>query len=116
LRVALVLQLVAVVLPVIASGAALLMVSSVVVGAFTPGIVPLVLGRVNELLAHHPAAQKRAWRTATTSFAVMQAASAYGLSFLFSHSGGDYRLLFAIGAAALGVAFVVDVVAVARSK
>ena len=116
LRVAIVLQLVAVVLPVIASGAALLMVSSVVVGAFTPGIVPLVLGRVNELLAHHPAAQKRAWRTATTSFAVMQAASAYGLSFLFSHSGGDYRLLFAIGAAALGVAFVVDVVAVARSK
>jgi len=116
LRVALVLQLVAVVLPVIASGAALLMVSSVVVGAFTPGIVPLVLGRVHELLAHHPAAQKRAWRTATTSFAVMQAASAYGLSFLFSHSGGDYRLLFAIGAAALGVAFVVDVVAVARSK
>ena len=116
LRVAIVLQLVAVVLPVIASGAALLMVSSVVVGAFTPGIVPLVLGRVNELLAHHPVAQKRAWRTATTSFAVMQAASAYGLSFLFSHSGGDYRLLFAIGAAALGVAFVVDVVAVARSK
>jgi len=116
LRVAIVLQLVAVVLPVIASDAALLMVSSVVVGAFTPGIVPLVLGRVNELLAHHPAAQKRAWRTATTSFAVMQAASAYGLSFLFSHSGGDYRLLFAIGAAALGVAFVVDVVAVARSK
>jgi predicted MFS family arabinose efflux permease len=116
LRVALVLQLVAVVLPVIASDAALLMVSSVVVGAFTPGIVPLVLGRVNELLVHHPAAQKRAWRTATTSFAVMQAASAYGLSFLFSHSGGDYRLLFAIGAAALGVAFVVDVVAVARSK
>ncbi|MDR5733542.1 YbfB/YjiJ family MFS transporter [Caballeronia sp. LZ025] len=116
LRVALVLQLVAVVLPVIASGAALLMVSSVVVGAFTPGIVPLVLGRVNELLAHHPAAQKRAWRTATTSFAVMQAASAYGLSFLFSHSGGDYRLLFAIGAAALGVAFVVDVIALARSK
>lgn len=119
LRVALALQLVAVLLPVLGSGAALLTVSSVVVGAFTPGIVPLVLGRVNELLAHHPAAQKRAWRTATTSFAVMQAASAYGLSFLFSRSGGDYRLLFAIGAAALGVAFIIDIagrVAVARSK
>ncbi|KIG07598.1 YbfB/YjiJ family MFS transporter [Caballeronia concitans] len=115
LRVALLLQLAAVVLPVLSSNAALLMISSVVVGAFTPGIVPLVLGRANELLAHHPAAQKRAWRTATTSFAVMQAASAYGLSFLFSKSGGDYRLLFAIGAAALGVAFIVDVIALRAS-
>ncbi|VXC68205.1 Membrane protein [Burkholderia sp. 8Y] len=116
LRVALLLQFAAVALPALGSNAALLMVSSVMVGAFTPGIVPLVLGRVNELLAHHPAAQKGAWRTATTSFAVMQAVAAYGLSFLFSASGGDYRLLFMIGASALAVAFFVDLIAVARSK
>ncbi|BBQ02170.1 MFS transporter (plasmid) [Burkholderia sp. SFA1] len=116
LRVAYLVQLVAVALPAVSSSAVLLMVSSVVVGAFTPGIVPLVLGRVNELLAHHPAAQKGAWRTATTGFAVLQALAAYGLSFLFSNSGGDYRLLFAIGAAALAVALTVDLFAALRSR
>ena len=92
------------------------MVSSVLVGAFTPGIVPLVLGRVNELLAHHAAAQRGAWRTATTGFAVLQALAAYGLSFLFSSSGGDYRLLFVIGAAALAIALAVDLFAALRSE
>jgi predicted MFS family arabinose efflux permease len=116
LRVAYLLQLIAVALPAVSSSSSLLMVSSVLVGAFTPGIVPLVLGRVNELLAHHPAAQKGAWRTATTGFAVLQALAAYGLSFLFSSSGGDYRLLFMIGAAALAVALAVDLFAALRSK
>lgn len=116
LRVAYLLQLVAVVLPAVSSSSSLLMVSSVLVGAFTPGIVPLVLGRVNELLAHHSAAQRGAWRTATTGFAVLQALAAYGLSFLFSSSGGDYRLLFVIGAAALAIALAVDLFAALRSK
>jgi len=116
LRVAYLLQLVAVVLPAVSSSSSLLMVSSVLVGAFTPGIVPLVLGRVNELLAHHAAAQRGAWRTATTGFAVLQALAAYGLSFLFSSSGGDYRLLFVIGAAALAIALAVDLFAALRSE
>jgi predicted MFS family arabinose efflux permease len=116
LRVAYVTQIVAVLLPALDSGSAGLIVSSVLVGAFTPGIVPLVLGRVNELLADHPAAQKGAWSTATTSFAVMQAVAAYGLSFLFSRSGGDYRTLFAIGAASLALALAVDLFATPRTK
>ncbi|BBU32028.1 MFS transporter (plasmid) [Burkholderia sp. THE68] len=116
LRVAYLLQLIAVAIPAVTSNASLLMVSSVLVGAFTPGIVPLVLGRVNELLAHHPAAQKGAWRSATTGFAVLQALAAYGMSFLFSSSGGDYRLLFGIGAGALAVALTVDLFAALRSK
>ncbi len=79
-----VVQMIAVAMPALGVGLVGLMVSSIVVGVFTSGIVPLVLGRVNELLAHHPAAQKGvAWRTATTSFAVMQALAAYGLSFVF---------------------------------
>jgi predicted MFS family arabinose efflux permease len=116
LRVAYVTQIVAVALPALGSNSAGLIVSSVLTGAFTPGIVPLVLGRVNELLAHHPAAQKRAWSTATTSFAVLQAVAAYGLSFLFSRSGGDYRMLFAIGAASLALALAVDLFAALRTK
>ena len=93
-----------------------LMVSAVLVGAFTPGIVPLALGRVNELLAHHPSAVKDAWSRATTSFAVMQAAAAYGLSFAFSSSGGNYLVLFAIGAAALVLALFVDLFSALRAR
>jgi predicted MFS family arabinose efflux permease len=116
LRVAYLLQIAAVALPALGLGPAALMVSSVVVGAFTPGIVPLVLGRANELLAHHPAAQKAAWTRATTSFAVMQAVAAYGLSYLFSASGGQYLMLFEIGAAALTLGLTVNLFAALRSK
>ncbi|RKR37534.1 YbfB/YjiJ family MFS transporter [Paraburkholderia sp. BL17N1] len=108
LRVAYVLQIVAVALPAVVRGPAALIVSSVVVGAFVPGIVALVLGRINELLTHHPAAQKGAWSAATTSFAVLQAVAAYGLSFLFAHDGGNYTTLFVIGAASLALALAVD--------
>jgi predicted MFS family arabinose efflux permease len=111
LRLAYLTQAIAIALVLTNLGAPALMVSSVIVGAFTPGIVPLVLGRVHELLAHHPAAQKAAWSRATTSFALMQAVSAYGMSFLFDRSGGNYRLLFACGAAALVTALAVNLVA-----
>ena len=87
------------------------MVSSLVVGACTLGVVPLALGRTHEILRHIPAAQKRAWGSATISFALMQAVGAYGLSFLFVRSGGDYRLLFGLGATALSLALIVDLVA-----
>jgi MFS family permease len=105
-----------VLLPVLGLGTPGLIVSSLVVGAFTPGIVPLVLGRVHELLAHHPAAHKGAWSKATTSFAVFQAVAAYGLSFLFVQSGGNYHLLFELGVVALAAALAIDLIvgAVAR--
>ena len=112
LRGVLVLQIVTVALPVFDAGPVALIVSSVLVGAAVPGIVPLVLGRLHELLAHHPAQQKRAWSTATTWFATMQAVAAYGLSFLFGHDGGNYRILFVIGTAALVLALAVDLCAV----
>lgn len=95
-------------LPALHAGSVALMASSLVVGAATPGVVPLALGRTHEVLRHHPAARKRAWSAATTSFAVMQATGAYGLSFLFVRSGGDDRLLFGLGATALVLALVVD--------
>ena len=111
LRLAYLAQAVSVLLAVSGLGAPALIVSSLVVGAFTPGIVPLVLGRIHELLVHHPSAQKGAWGKATTSFAVLQAVAAYGMSFLFAQSGGDYRLLYVLGGAALAVALAVDLVA-----
>jgi predicted MFS family arabinose efflux permease len=116
LRLAYLLEAVAVALPALGFGTPWLIVSSVVMGAFTPGIVPLVLGRIHELLAHHPSEQKPAWSSATTSFAVLQAGGAYGLSYLFVNTGGNYQLLFAVGAAGLTLALAVDLVSAAFTR
>jgi predicted MFS family arabinose efflux permease len=77
-----------------------LLVSSVLMGALTPGVVPLVLGRVQELLAGQPALYRQAWSRATVAFATMQAVGAYGMSFLLASSGGKHALLFGLGTAA----------------
>jgi uncharacterized MFS-type transporter YbfB len=71
----------------------------------------LVLGRVHELLPHHPAEHKTAWSVATTGFAILQAVAAYGMSYLFISSGGGYRTLFALGATAMVLALAVDLIA-----
>ena len=50
---------------------------------------------------------------------VCQAAAAFALSFVFAQSGGDYRLLFFIGAAAMVVALAIDLIAavtIARAR
>lgn len=89
-----------------------LIVSSVVVGAFVPGIVPLVLGRVHELTSGDADSQKAAWSLCTTAFALGQAVGAYGLSYIFAQTGRVYVLLFALGAAALALAFTIEIVMV----
>lgn len=106
LRWALLLQLLMVCLPVVSTSPILLGISSFVVGAFTPGIVPLVLGRLREMLPHSPADQRVAWSRATTAFALMQAAAAYAMSFVFARSNGQYPLLFMLAALALAIAFI----------
>ena len=112
LRLAYLIAAAAVVLPALGLGPVGLMVSSVVVGALTPGVVPLALGRVQELLPQDAQAQKAAWTMATTSFALLQAIAAYGFSFLFVQTTGDYRLLFELGSAALCVALAIDLTSV----
>jgi predicted MFS family arabinose efflux permease len=109
LRLAFLTQAAAVSLLLVASDAVALAVSSVTVGAIVPGIVPLVLGRVHELLAHG-AARQAAWSRATTAFALGQAGAAYLFSFLFARGGG-YGPLFALGAGALLLALLIDVAA-----
>jgi predicted MFS family arabinose efflux permease len=108
LRLALVLQAVTVLVPAFGPSEIALMLSSVVVGAAVPGSVAIVLGRVHELLAHAPSQQKSAWGKATTSFAVAQAIAAYGMSYLFDRTGGDYAILFIAGSVALVLASVID--------
>ncbi len=116
LRTILVVELVFVALPALASGTAALIASSVVVGACTIGVVPVMLARIREVLLHNPSAFPAAWRTATTCFATLQAAGAYGLSFVFSRTAGDYRPLFLIGAFAMLLALLADLFAPADPR
>jgi predicted MFS family arabinose efflux permease len=85
-----------------------LSISSIIVGAMVPGVVPLVLGCVHELIPHHADQQRKAWGLCTTAFALGQAAAAYGFSYIFAHTGDTYRALFALGAAAIATALVID--------
>jgi MFS family permease len=110
LRVAFLVEGIAILLPALSSAPASMIVSSIIVGGFTPGIVPLVLGRIHELLPHSGAGQRAAWAQATTAFALFQAAGAYGLSYLFARTGGDYAMLFVIGAAAVAASLAIDLV------
>lgn len=88
---------------------AVLLIASALVGAFVPGVVPLVVGRVHELVMGDGQERTAAWSLATTAFALGQAAGAYGLSYLFEASD-SHRLLFALGAGALALALALDLV------
>ena len=108
LRLAYLLIALAVVALALSTAMPVLVVSSVVVGGFTPGIVPLVLGRVHELVAHDAALQRAVWARATTSFAIGQAVGAYGLSYLLSRGVVSLPALFVLGGAAAASALAVN--------
>ncbi|MBL27837.1 MAG: MFS transporter [Rhodospirillaceae bacterium] len=91
-----------------------LAVSSLLVGALVPGLVPVALGRVRELLETE-AARRAGWSTATAAFALGQGAGGYGFSYLFGVTG-DYRLLFAVGAAAVALGLVIDLAGNRRGR
>lgn len=107
LRVALGAQAAAVALPAVTAAAPALALSSLVVGAAVPGIVPLVLGRVHELVPGDEEGRRAAWSVTTMAFALGQAAGAYAFSFLFA-AGGTYEPLFALAAGALALALGLD--------
>ncbi|MCS3947140.1 putative MFS family arabinose efflux permease [Bradyrhizobium japonicum] len=108
LRAAFLIEAAAVLLPTVSTAPVSLIVSSVVVGGFTPGIVPLVLGRIHELVPHSTEQQRATWSHATTSFALFQAAAAYAFSWIYAQTGGDYLVLFGLGGAAVVIALAID--------
>jgi predicted MFS family arabinose efflux permease len=116
LRLVLLLEAIATLAPAISSSPGALIPSSLFMGAATPGVVPLVLGRVHELAGPRIGAQRAAWRLATTGFATAQAIAAYGLAYVLEASHGAYGLVFALGAAALLLALLVDVLGEAALK
>ncbi len=111
LRAMVLLQALGVSLVVVTESSGWLVVSSFVVGASVPGVVPLVAGRVHELVPDRADLQRRAWGIATTFFAIGQAVAGYGFSYLFAQTGGSYIALFGVGAAALWLALVLEIVA-----
>ena len=116
LRLAFGVQAAAILAPSLDHSAPTLIISSLLMGAATPGIVPLVLGRVHELAGHDPDAQRVAWRAATTAFACAQALAGYAMSFLLARMGGDYALLFELGSGSVVFALLIDIVANRRTK
>jgi MFS family permease len=77
LRLSLAVQAVMVGLLGVTDAPAAVIASSLVIGAFVPGIVPIALARLHELLPHAPARQ-RAWSIATVAWALGQSGAAYG--------------------------------------
>ncbi|KGE69902.1 MULTISPECIES: YbfB/YjiJ family MFS transporter [Pseudomonas] len=107
IRGVLVVQAIAVGLLPIAGSFTALAVLAVILGSFPPGIVPLALARVHELLPNHHQ-QQVAWSRATVSFATFQALSGFAYSALFNSSGGQHALLFMIAAGAIVVALALE--------
>jgi hypothetical protein len=85
----------------------LLGAAALLIGSFPPGIVPLALARVHQLVDGH-ARQTATWSRATVSFASFQAIAGYAYSALFAFSGGHYAVLFAVAAGAVVLALLAD--------
>ncbi len=107
IRLVLVLQAIALGLLAVSHSFLALALLAVILGSFPPGIVPLALARVHELVPeHHP--QQIAWSRATVSFATFQALAGFAYSALFNASGGHHALLFMIAAGAIVVALLLE--------
>ncbi|MFZ6647726.1 YbfB/YjiJ family MFS transporter [Undibacterium sp. TJN25] len=94
----------------VSSSHLLIALLTIVIGTFPPGIVPLVLAWIREKAPGDGAAQNIAWSKATIVFAASQAVGGYGYSAIFSHSEGNHRLLFELGATALAIALAADII------
>lgn len=82
LSAAIAIQAVAIALPAMLRSLPAAMISALFVGALTPGIPPLVLGRAGELAGMQAAA--RSWRTATIAYALTQALGAFAAAAVFA--------------------------------
>ncbi|ANN68482.1 YbfB/YjiJ family MFS transporter [Bordetella bronchialis] len=83
------------------SDMALLGALTLAIGTFAPGMVPLVLACVHDVVRHGAARQNAAWTRASVVSAAALAVAAYAFSALFNASGGNHRMLFLVSAAML---------------
>lgn len=87
------LQVVAALLPVLAPTLPAAGLSGILMGATTPGLPPLVLGRAVELVG--PDRARRCWASATIAFAVCQGLVAWAAAWLFATTGLYWPLFVA---------------------
>lgn len=102
------LQIGAVVLMMFSTHHLVLMLATLVIGSYPPGVPPITLARLHRILSGDAHGQNIVWSKATTVFALTQALAGYGYSYLFAHSGGDHRILMGVGAAALAMIILSD--------
>jgi len=107
IRLVLLVQAIALGLLAVSKSFMALAVLAVIIGSFPPGIVPLALARVHELVPDHHR-QQIAWSRATVSFATFQALAGFAYSALFNATGGHHAMLFVIAAGAIGVAILLE--------
>lgn len=103
------LQIGAVVLMMFSTHHLVLMLATLVIGSYPPGVPPITLARLHRILPGDTHGQNIVWSKATTVFALTQALAGYGYSYLFAQSGGDHRILMGVGAAALAIILLSDV-------
>ena len=114
IRATLALQVLASVAMVTSASYPVLVLATLAIGSFPSGIVPLTLGRIRMALHRDSGAQAAAWSRATTIFALFQALAGYAYSWLFAATGGAHRVLLIVGAVALALALLSDLL-LARS-
>jgi predicted MFS family arabinose efflux permease len=110
-RVAIAAQIAAIALLVSTKSIRALILATLVIGTFPPGIVPIYLGQIQRLLPGSAERQSAAWSKATTIYALTQAIVGYAASWLLTASGGQHRLLFMLAAAGLLLALATELVA-----
>ena len=102
------LQIGAVMLMMFSTHHLVLMLATLVIGSYPPGVPPITLARLHRILPGDAHGQNIVWSKATTVFALTQALAGYGYSYLFAQSGGDHRILMGVGAAALAMIILSD--------
>ena len=94
-------QIAAIALLVSTTNIPALILATLVIGTFPPGIVPIFLGQIQRILPGNAERQSAAWSRATTIYALTQAIVGYAASWLLAASGGQHRQLFMLAAAGL---------------
>lgn len=88
----------AVAIPLVTTASSFLLLSSLLVGALTPGVVMLVSGTALEIAGR--SRHRQAWGRLTLAFACAQAVASSLMAFLYAWTG-SYLLLFALATVAL---------------
>ncbi|HYD94684.1 MAG TPA: YbfB/YjiJ family MFS transporter [Noviherbaspirillum sp.] len=94
-------------LPLISTSMPSLFISSLVVGALTPGLGALVSGRAAEI--DGTAAHLRSWAVLTFSYSAVQAAGGYVMAGIYAATH-SFSVLFAIGASLLALSTIISAI------